>query len=112
MTKRLNKRIILSISLDLEDKYLSSSDRFVSYIQIQIKEVYHVVIDRAIYNNILIGQNLLIFYSNRIDTDFYNYSKLTCYCSTLDSISMNKLVVDYPKYKMEKEIILLYALFP
>jgi hypothetical protein len=103
------ERTILSTSINIEDQYLSSSDKLLSYIQTQIKDVYHVVIDRASFDNRLYGTNLIIVYSFG-DTNYY-YS-VNCNNYTLTEYSKNHLLFFYPKFVKFKKITLLYGLYP
>jgi hypothetical protein len=104
-----NERTILSITIDLEDKSFISSNELVIFIQAQIKDVYHVVLERALYDNILYSTNLVIFYTLEDNKDCF---LLTCQNYTLTKHSRNNLLLNYYKFIKSERIILYYGLQP
>ncbi len=102
------ERVILSIVIEIEDEYLHSSEILISYIQTQIKSVYHVVLDRALYDNVLHGTNLIILYT----LDMRNSYMLVCNNSSLTMYSKNHLLFNYNKFVKSKRIVLYYGLQP
>jgi hypothetical protein len=102
------ERNILSIVIDLDDKVLSSSDKSIIFIQARIKAVYHDVIDKALYNNILYGTNLAIFYT----LDNINYNVLTCQYYNLTKYSKDNLLLEYDKLLKFRNITLYIGLSP
>ena len=102
------KRTILSTTIDLSNENMSSSDDLVLFIQTQINNVYHVVLDRALYDNMLYGMNLVIVYT----LDNKSSSILICNNYTLTVYSKNKLLYNYRKLIKSKKIIVYYGLQP
>lgn len=102
------ERTILSTIIDLDNESMSTSDELILFIQTQINNVYHVVIDRALYDNMLYGRNLVIVYT--LDNKSSNI--LTCNNYTLTDYSKNKLLYNYHKLIKSKKIIVYYGLQP
>lgn len=104
------KNIIYESILEIDNKDLSSPKEFISFMQFHLDQCYHVVIERAKYDNMLYSTNLCIFVSHDIDATSNCQTKLCCYNSTLTKCSLNKLLKNYTKLTKSNEILLLIGL--
>jgi hypothetical protein len=102
------ERVILSTTISLKAKQLASSKKLITYIQTQIKDVYHVIIDRALFDNKLCGQNVIILYTLN-DKDYY---LIYCNYSILTNSSINRLIFQYPELVKCKNVTFYYGLSP
>jgi radical SAM superfamily enzyme len=96
--------------LEIEDKYLSSSDQFISYVQTYINTVYHVILERAMFDNKLTSNNLLIICSTILENNRSNTYILNCNNCTLTYFAKQRLLKLYLEAIESKEIVLWYGL--
>jgi hypothetical protein len=100
----LQEKNILSLTINIEDQYLVSSTEFVYFVQKQLKEVYHVVISRAKFDNMLTSYNLLVLCCANEMKNHEEYCLFRCEGSFLTFYS-EQLLKNYFKFIKSKEMI-------
>ena len=99
------ERKILSLIIYIEDQYLVDSAKFVYFIQKQLETVYHVLISRGKFDDMLTSDNLLVLCCASETKNQNKYSLLKCQGYFLTFSSKLVLVENYYNYVESKKMV-------
>jgi hypothetical protein len=105
------KKVIISFSLELKLKHSISSKTFLAFFTKQIEKIYHVIITRAVFDELLINNpNLIILCGTTYDLKDENTLCLRCNNFILRSSAKKKLKLNHFRFKKSKKIVVLIGL--